>query len=65
MKLWFIPIKLLLLNFKGNKNYSKNRNNNRKQKVNLFILSTSTSLCMRYPTSNVHTIVSTIPLWAP
>lgn len=44
MKPWVIPIKLLLLNFNGNKNYSKNRNSNRKQKGNLFISSNEKKL---------------------
>uniref|UniRef100_UPI0031F418F2 hypothetical chloroplast RF1 n=1 Tax=Cissus hastata TaxID=149361 RepID=UPI0031F418F2 len=44
MKAWVIPIKLLLLNFNGNKNYSKNGNSNKKQKGNFFILSNEKKL---------------------
>nr|QNQ65642.1 hypothetical chloroplast RF1 [Tetracentron sinense] len=39
IKPWVIPIKLLLLNFNGNKNVSENKNINGKQKKNLRISS--------------------------
>nr|UNA62968.1 hypothetical protein RF1 [Leea guineensis] len=44
MKPWVIPIKLLLLNFNGNKNFNKNRNITRKQKGNPFISSNEKKL---------------------
>nr|YP_010314550.1 hypothetical protein RF1 [Cissus trifoliata]UNA64115.1 hypothetical protein RF1 [Cissus trifoliata] len=44
MKAWVIPIKLLLLNFNGNKNYSKNGNSNQTKKGNFFIPSNEKKL---------------------